>query len=326
MAVVAETGRKYVLPPLRVVDGDQQDLERVVAVQASMLRGIGDALQRLRGSKSTGEMIARATAEICAGCGFDRCLLFRADGVALVLESAHFVKETEWEEEFREYARAHPPVLDPRDAEIQLFRRRVPILVLDPGSTRGMRDLVVGAWRSPGYVAAPIIVRGSVIGALHADRYFSGEQVDPFARDVLATFSAGYGYALERTALLDRTRSELRRMQDMMAQAETSIGELISSGVSLRSTDRGEVTAVARRSSQPLQGMSRIGALLTRRELEVVELMAQGASNGDIATELVISEGTVKSHVKHILRKMRAANRAQAVSTYMRIVALSHTS
>jgi DNA-binding CsgD family transcriptional regulator len=189
-----------------------------------------------------------------------------------------------------------------------------------------MRDLVVGAWRSPGYVAAPIIVRGSVIGALHADRYFSGEQVDPFARDVLATFSAGYGYALERTALLDRTRSELRRMQDMMAQAETSIGELISSGVSLRSTDRGEVTAVARRSSQPLQGMSRIGALLTRRELEVVELMAQGASNGDIATELVISEGTVKSHVKHILRKMRAANRAQAVSTYMRIVALSHTS
>jgi LuxR family transcriptional regulator, regulator of acetate metabolism len=51
--------------------------------------------------------------------------------------------------------------------------------------------------------------------------------------------------------------------------------------------------------------------------------MARGATNADIANELVISEGTVKSHVKHILRKMRAANRAQAVSCYMRLLALS---
>jgi DNA-binding NarL/FixJ family response regulator len=51
--------------------------------------------------------------------------------------------------------------------------------------------------------------------------------------------------------------------------------------------------------------------------------MARGSSNADIATELVISEGTVKSHVKHILRKMRASNRAQAVSCYMRLQALA---
>ena len=51
--------------------------------------------------------------------------------------------------------------------------------------------------------------------------------------------------------------------------------------------------------------------------------MARGARNADIATELVVSEGTVKSHVKHILRKMHAANRAQAVSTYVRIQSMS---
>jgi DNA-binding NarL/FixJ family response regulator len=56
----------------------------------------------------------------------------------------------------------------------------------------------------------------------------------------------------------------------------------------------------------------------------VVELMARGASNGDIASELVIAEGTVKSHVKHILRKLHAANRAQAVSCYMRLLAVSN--
>ena len=47
--------------------------------------------------------------------------------------------------------------------------------------------------------------------------------------------------------------------------------------------------------------------------------MGQGASNADIAAALVISEGTAKSHVKHVLRKLRASNRAQAVSTYLRI-------
>ena len=47
--------------------------------------------------------------------------------------------------------------------------------------------------------------------------------------------------------------------------------------------------------------------------------MAEGATNLAIAERLVISEGTVKSHVKSILRKLRAANRAEAVSRYMRL-------
>jgi DNA-binding NarL/FixJ family response regulator len=54
--------------------------------------------------------------------------------------------------------------------------------------------------------------------------------------------------------------------------------------------------------------------VLTRREVEVLELMAQGRTNAAIATQLVISEGTVKQHVKHVLRKLRAENRAEAVS------------
>jgi DNA-binding NarL/FixJ family response regulator len=54
--------------------------------------------------------------------------------------------------------------------------------------------------------------------------------------------------------------------------------------------------------------------VLTRREVEVLELMARARTNAVIATQLVISEGTVKQHVKHILRKLRAENRAEAVS------------
>jgi LuxR family maltose regulon positive regulatory protein len=53
---------------------------------------------------------------------------------------------------------------------------------------------------------------------------------------------------------------------------------------------------------------------LTDRELEVLELLAAGTSNQQIADELVVTVETVKKHVSHILDKLQAANRTQAVA------------
>ncbi len=62
--------------------------------------------------------------------------------------------------------------------------------------------------------------------------------------------------------------------------------------------------------------------LLTKRELEVLRLLADGNTNKAIADTLVISGGTVKFHVNSILRKLRAANRAEAVSRYLRLLGM----
>jgi DNA-binding NarL/FixJ family response regulator len=57
---------------------------------------------------------------------------------------------------------------------------------------------------------------------------------------------------------------------------------------------------------------------LTRRELEVLSMLAEGETNARIAARLIVSEDTVKTHVKHILRKLGVHNRSQAVSRYFR--------
>lgn len=56
------------------------------------------------------------------------------------------------------------------------------------------------------------------------------------------------------------------------------------------------------------------GENLSERELEVLRLMARGASNHEIAEQLVITVGTVKSHINHILVKMESHNRTEAVA------------
>ena len=53
---------------------------------------------------------------------------------------------------------------------------------------------------------------------------------------------------------------------------------------------------------------------LSQRELEVLRLIAGGASNQAIGAALVISLGTVKSHINHILGKLGARNRTEAVA------------
>ena len=53
---------------------------------------------------------------------------------------------------------------------------------------------------------------------------------------------------------------------------------------------------------------------LSSREMEVLDCLAQGRTTIQIAGELFISENTVKTHVRHILEKLEASNRAEAVS------------
>jgi DNA-binding NarL/FixJ family response regulator len=104
--------------------------------------------------------------------------------------------------------------------------------------------------------------------------------------------------------LLKRTRPE-----ELIAAIHT-----IAAGDSLLSPS---VTSrvIERMAGQPTLDGERDPRLaeLTPRETEVLELIARGLSNGEIAAELVIGESTVKTHLKRVLAKLQVRDRVQAV-------------
>jgi DNA-binding NarL/FixJ family response regulator len=55
-------------------------------------------------------------------------------------------------------------------------------------------------------------------------------------------------------------------------------------------------------------------SILTKREMDVLECLAEGMTTAETAEALVISDNTVKTHVRHLLEKFGASNRAEAVS------------
>lgn len=96
---------------------------------------------------------------------------------------------------------------------------------------------------------------------------------------------------------------------------DTSREELFSA---VRSVCRGESQiepGVAARLISRFQELSRHGSdALSEREVEVLQLIAHGSANRQIAEQLMISESTVKTHVANIFSKMNVRHRTQAVT------------
>jgi len=299
---------------------DLRDAE--VGERLGALTGMQAGLARLRGVATVPAMLDLAPLEVCRSCGFDRAILFRVRESQLVAEAVHFENDPDSAAALLRFARENPVPLTHMLLETEMIRRRIPMLVPDAKADPRVYRPIADACDTRSYVAAPIMPEGRVIGFLHADRYFQQRSMDEFDREMLWAFAEGFGYAFERTVLTERMRTQRDQVRGMVQSTEQLMNELCDTEIAVATVEGEDSRTAGRAAAMLASSPSRLDQLLTRREVEVIKLMAAGETNAGIASRLVISEGTVKSHAKHILRKLRAANRAEAVSRYLRISAL----
>jgi len=291
------------------------------AGQARRIRGfaqVNASLARLRALGNVELMMERLPAEV-GRCGFDRVMLTTVDGAVGTVHSMYIVDDPEWAAEIVRAGRNEPVQINHMLLESEMLRRRGPVLVPDARTDPRVHTEIAAVAKVRSYVAAPIMPQGHVIGLIHADCYVSRRAVDEVDRDLLWLFAEGFGQAYERAVLLTRLNSLRQEVRRANSSILAVMDEFCDAEVEVARYD-GENQSVARSAAAVFVAAdSRLESLLTPRELDVIRLMALGETNGGIARKLVVSEGTVKSHVKHILRKLRASNRAEAVSRYVRL-------
>jgi DNA-binding CsgD family transcriptional regulator len=271
-------------------------------------------LTRLRAVETTAGLIDRVCEEFVRSGGFERVALSRVEDGMWKPWKAHFTTPELFQDWFDTWLGAAIP-LDQLTLETKLIEQPSPVVIHDTASDPRVHPMVHHA-RSASYVVAPIMSGGTVLGFLHADHWPHERRADELDRDVLWMFTEGFGQIYERTLLLERLRTQRNQVQEAMAVVEGIMAELCNSEIEL-SRQPGSGSVVVRTLGSALTPIEADLAELTARERDVLELMVAGATNRTIADELVISEGTVKSHVKHILRKLGVVNRSQAIARYL---------
>jgi len=125
---------------------------------------------------------------------------------------------------------------------------------------------------------------------------------------VIDALRAGaFGYVLKNTPALDLAQAIQMAHRGMVQLAPSAMRKLA------HSKENHTLSAAMKNDGEnPLNR-------LTERELEVLRLVVNGASNKEIADTLVITEGTVKSHISNILSRLDARDRTQAA-----VIAVKH--
>ena len=288
-------------------------------------RRLGDAsaaVRRLGATATSAQLVDQACEQLIHRCGFGRAVLSRVDSEAWRPWMAHFTGTAADDSWFAEWV-DRPIPLDDLVLETQVFTEHRPAVVLDTGDARVYRPIIVDAGRSMSYVVAPVVLAGEVVGFFHADHAPGPRRSGLVDRSVLWTFAQGFSLAYERLVLADRVQAQRERLHAALGSAEALIATP-GPGLDLAwiPGEDGRLRAEEQDIGERAASDRPPDEELTDREGEVLRLLAVGATNAQIADQLVVAECTVKTHVRHILRKLRAVNRAQAISRYLGVAPL----
>ena len=272
--------------------------------RSDALERVADAVRRLGEIGSPQAILDRAAEELGTSSAFDRVMVGEVRGDSLVVRSVWSGADPDGAVEVLEALRRSPIRLEYPLVEDEVARGQRPSIVAARGSrSRGARRLIeVFGWDT--YVVAPLVVQGVTVGLLHGDASLSGRALDALDVEVASLYAEGLAGVFERAVLREMLQLHHHELRSAVEWMSTRLGQL--------SSDAGELTALGAGADPSLADA------LTPREVDVLRLLARGQTNLEIARTLVVREGTIKYHVKNILRKLGATSRADAVSRYAR--------
>ncbi|MCX2713613.1 LuxR C-terminal-related transcriptional regulator [Mycolicibacterium sp. J2] len=301
----AEAGA--VLAALRTLADREADLARA----RDRTRGLGDALARLDAAPCTVEDLMELAPQLVTRLGFDRAIFSRiVDGV-WVSQSVYVPDDPDWAAEINRVGQEQPQPLVRGLFETEIVRRREARVVTDVQHDARVHRPIADASRSNSYVAAPVMAGDHVVALIHADRYRQHRDTDDADCEVLTAYANGLSLAFSRARAAERLQAVGLALQSASRDCADAAAGIHEYTLAASTGDHG--------TTMPVRHAQRsVRALLTSREAEILEHMANGRTNAAIAAKLFIAEGTVKQHVKHILRKLGAENRVEAVSMLYR--------
>jgi DNA-binding CsgD family transcriptional regulator/GAF domain-containing protein len=310
-------------------------------------RRLRRTLTRLRGA-TVDELVALIPAH-AAELGYDRVLLSKVSHGRWIPCSA-WTRDDPAEAKALVVAGSTPSCRATRELlEDQVVRGRTTILVRDAQSNPRVHAQLLAVTHSHTYVAAPLVLRGRVVGLVHVDRNSDTGTMDDFDRDLLELLAEGLSLTLERaTALADLETvrggveahaAVLHELMGRLGDDQDPLGGARgrATGGPACDPDANAYVAVTEsflHADAARRGPNRIFDSpapagpeawrdeLTRREEQVLRLVAEGLTNAQIAERLFVAEGTVKSHVKNVMRKLGVATRSEAGAVFHRGMSL----
>jgi LuxR family transcriptional regulator, regulator of acetate metabolism len=275
---------------------------------------VRESLRRLGVSGSADRLRACVPEELAGACGFTRAMISAVCGSRWV--PLHLYTQEDLDPaatDFRAYVASGAEIpLANLLAETEMVRRRTAVLV--PPSligTRAFRPIIEVA-RSPAYVAAPLVIKGRTVGFVHADRVGQSTVVDEGDRRLVRAFADELAVVYERVCWEEWLAERARLATAQMRRAATSLQRLERPAEAMT-----PLAGAAPPETGPRPPERRTRNPLTAREWEVLEHVADGATNRVVAHRLTLSEETVKTHMRHMLRKLGVSTRGAAVAWYL---------
>jgi DNA-binding CsgD family transcriptional regulator len=296
-------------------DGDRRD---------DALSAVLEALAQVRRETVPAVVLELAPRALCATRVFDRVMVSHIHGSTWLPQALYtagadgqVALEIDGVVEELEIPLASPLV------EAEVVRRRLPALVQDAQTEPRTFAPLVQRTGTREYVVAPVVTGTSVIALLHADSVSTGRPLRDLDRDLLRMFADGVGLIHECAELAERVEAQRRQVAEVCEtalrslQADVASPSLRPAVATTQIESQRRIGAPSRDRFDEVRESSRLSRL-TAREREVLALLASGATNAQLADRLTVAESTVKSHVKHILHKLGAGNRAAAIACYLR--------